>query len=431
MVTTWRNWAGLVESRPREVVRPRTPDQVAAAVRDARSRGLRVKMPGSGHSFTDIAAADEMMLDPTLLAGVTAVDRTAMTVTALAGTTLGELNQALERLGLALHNMGDIDRQTVAGAVSTGTHGTGGVTASLSGQLVAVELVTGEGEVVRCSAAEQPELFSAARVGLGAVGVLTRLTFAVEPAFVLAAWEGPLSFDEATATHDELVAEHHHVDLYWFPHTERCLAKVNDRTLDDPAPLSRLRARIDDELLANTVFGVVDRVCTRWPRLTRPVAGVTSRALGERSYRDLSHRVFVSPRRVVFKEMEYALPREAGMAALREVKALLDRSAWDVVFPVEVRATPPDEAWLSTSYGRDSVYLAFHVGRGADHRDYFTAVEEVMVAHGGRPHWGKLHTRGAADLAGAYPRWAEFHAVRDRLDPDGLFGNAYLDRVLG
>lgn len=426
---TWTSWSGLTTVRPRQRLTPRSAAEVADAVVAARAAGLRVKMRGSGHSFTDIAATDGILLDPTQLTGIVDVDRAAMTVTVLAGTLLHELNAALAGLGLALHNMGDIDRQTVAGAVSTGTHGTGGATSSLSGQLTAVELVTGAGEVVRAETGS--DRFQAARVGLGAIGVLTSLTFRVEPAFLLDAVEQPTSWDEAVARHEELVAEHDHVDLYWFPHTDRCLVKTNDRTYDDAEPLPSWRSWLDDDFLANTVFGLVEKGCARWPSIVPRVNQVTSRVLTARRYRDRSDRVFVSPRRVVFREMEYAVPRAAGVEALTEVRRLIERSGWKVAWPVEVRATPPDEAWLSTTSGRDSTYLAFHVGRDTDHRPYFAGVERLLREYDGRPHWGKLHTRTADDLAPAYPHWADFRRVRDEVDPDRIFGNAYLERVLG
>ena len=427
----WRNWSGLAVAHPAKVAAPATPEQVADAVREAAQAGLRVRMHGTGHSFTDVAVTDGLPLQPHRLTGIVAVDRQAMTVTALAGTTLRELNAQLEPLGLALHNMGDVDPQTLAGAVSTGTHGTGGVTASLSGQLEALQLVTAAGELCTVNREVDPDLFHAARVGLGAVGVITALTFRVEPAFTLHAVERPMRWEELLEQHAGLVAEHHHVDAYWFPHTDRCLVKTNDRSVDEPLPLSRHRAWVEDELLSNTVFGVVDRVTTRWPRTVRRVNQVSSRGWGHREYRDLSHRVFVASRRVVFREMEYSLPREAGMEALREARRLMEAEGWPVAWPVEIRATPPDEAWLSSTYGRDSVYLAFHVGRDTDHHPYFTGIERLLREYDGRPHWGKLHTRTAADLAPAYPRWSDFAAVRDRIDPDRLFANDYVARVLG
>ncbi len=427
----WTSWSGLASAVPAQRLAPRDADQVVDALVAARERGLRVRMVGSGHSFTDVAVTDGLLLEPTGLVGIDAVDRHAGSVTVRAGTPLHVLNAGLDALGLALHNLGDIDRQTVAGAVSTGTHGTGGRRASLSAQLTAVELVTAEGRLVQASATQEPDLFRAACLGLGAVGVLTRLTFAVEDAFCLEADERPMRWQELVAEYDELVDRHDHVDIYWFPHTDRCLAKLDDRVDAPPRPLSRLRAYVDDELMANSLFGVVDRACTRFPSVTPRVNRLTSRALSSRRYRDASHRVFVSPRRVVFREMEYAVPRAAGMAALSEVRRLLDREGWPVAWPVEVRCVPADDAWLSPAYQRESVYLAFHVGRDVDHRPYFEGVERVLRDHDGRPHWGKLHTRTAADLAPAYPRFGDFLAVRDRADPERVFGNPYLDRVLG
>ena len=427
----WRSWSGLSTAHPTSVLTPRDVGEVVEAVVAARRQGLTVKMVGSGHSFTDIAVAEGLQLRPDLLTGVTAVDRDAMTVTALAGTPLHDLNARLSGLGLGLHNMGDVDRQTVAGAVSTGTHGTGGRWASLSAQVAALELVTADGSVVRASREDDPELFDAARVGLGALGVLTSVTFMVEPEFRLTATEGPMRFEELVESFDQLVAEHHHVDVHWFPRTEGALVKRNDRTVDPPAPLPRRRAYLQDHLLENRVFGLMNRLADAAPRTIPAMNRMAARAIGTRTYTDIAPRVFVAERLVRFREMEYAVPRDAGMAALVEARRLIDRSDWPITFPVEVRAAPADDCWLSTSHDQESTYLAFHVNARTDHRPYFTAVERVLRDHGGRPHWGKLHTRTAEDLAPAYPRWADFAAVRDRVDPDRVFTNRHLDRVLG
>lgn len=428
---SWRNWSGLATANPAQVLAPADSAEVADAVVAARSNGLHVKMVGSGHSFTDIASTDGLMLVPDRLVGISSLDRDAMTVTVLAGTSLWMLNDRLDDLGLALHNMGDIDRQTVAGAISTGTHGTGGTYASLSDQVVGLQIVTADGSLHRASAEENADLFQAARVGLGAVGIITTVTFMVEPSFNLDAVEQPMRWDEATRRYDELVADNHHVDLYWFPHTDRMLTKCNNRTVDEARPLSRARRFVEDELLSNTVFGWVNRVGNALPPAIPRLNRVSARALSARTYSDASRRVFTSPRRVVFREMEYALPREIGMQALNEVRALIDASSWRISFPVEVRCAPADDIWLSTGHGRDSVYLAFHVNAQTDHAAYFLGVEKILTAYDGRPHWGKLHTRAAADLAPAYPQWEDFRLVRDRVDPDRLFTNRYLDRVLG
>lgn len=430
-MSTWTNWAGLATAHPTAESRPHDADEVVAAVRDARERGLRVKMHGTGHSFTDIAVTDGVMLHPDSLRGITAVDRGAGTVTVLAGTPLHVVNEALVRLGLSLHNMGDVQEQTVAGAVSTGTHGTGGKKASLSHQVRALELVDGTGRLRTLSAESDPALLEVARIGLGALGVLTSVTLEVEELYTLDAHEWPVRWEEAVEGFEELATAHDHFEVYWWPHTDRCLAKADDRTTEDPAPLSRAREWWDDRFLSNTVFGAAQRLGNLRPGLVRPLNRLSARALGERRYRDVPHRVFTSPRSVRFREMEYAVPREAGMTALAEVRRVLDRSDLRVGFPVEVRHAPGDDVPLSAAYGRDTVYLAFHVNAATDHTAYFRAVEEVALAHDGRPHWGKLHTRTADDLAPAYPRWDDVLAAREALDPDRVFGNAYLTRVLG
>jgi L-gulonolactone oxidase len=360
-----------------------------------------------------------------------------MTVTVLAGTPLKVLNADLERLGLSLHNMGDIAEQTVAGAISTGTHGTGGVVAGLAAQVVGLELVTGTGEVLRTDADHDPGLLEVARVGLGALGVLLSVTLRVEPLFALRAVEQPMSWHQALDTFDEMAETSDHLDLYWFPHTDRVLAKRHDRPPGGPdgmapvRPLPRWRAVLDDELMANTVFGALCAAANHAPRVIPSMNRVTARALGARSWSDVAHRVLTSERRVVFREMEYAVPREAGLDVLREVRRLLDASDVTVSFPVEVRVTPPDDVPLSTSYGRASLYVALHTHRGADHRPFFDLVEPALVAAGGRPHWGKLHTRTVDDLAPLYPRFADVLALRERLDPERVLTNTYLDTVLG
>ena len=430
-MATWTNWSRLSTAHPTQEVSPHDAGEVVDAVLAARHQNLTVKMPGTGHSFTDIAITDGLLLRPGGLRGIVAVDKDAMTVTALAGTTLAELNGALEKLDLTLHNMGDIDEQTVAGAISTGTHGTGGQRASLSAQVSGLELVTGQGELMRADAQQNPEVLDAARLGLGALGILTAVTFDVEPMFTLEAHESPMLWDEGLDRFEELATGNHHFEMYWFPHTERLLTKRNNRTLDEPEPLSRMKHWLDDEFLSNRVFGWANRIGNRRPGLVRRINDISGRALSERRYSDVPHKVFTSRRTVVFREMEYAVPRAVAREALRDVRSTIEKNDWTISFPIEIRVCPADDVPLSTAYQRDSVYLAFHMNAQTDHTAYFRGVEDVLRGYDGRPHWGKLHTRTAEDLEPAYPRWADFQAIRERLDPDRLFTNAYLDRVLG
>ncbi|MFJ9622415.1 D-arabinono-1,4-lactone oxidase [Streptomyces sp. NPDC101181] len=429
--STWRNWAGTVTARPARIASPASVDELVDVVLRARADGLRVKPVGTGHSFTSTAATDGVLIRPDLLTGIRDIDRTRMTVTVEAGTPLKRLNTALAREGLSLTNMGDIMEQTIAGATATGTHGTGRDSGSISAQIRALELVTADGTVRVCSPEEDPEVFAAARVGIGALGVITAVTLAVEPVFLLTAREEPMSFDRVTADFDALVAENEHFEFYWFPHTGNCTTKRNNRSAGPAAPPGRASAWVDDELLSNGVFRVACALGRAVPATIPSIARLSSRALSTRTYTDIPYKVFTSPRRVRFVEMEYAVPREHAVAALREVKAMVERSPLKISFPVEVRTAPADDMTLSTASGRDSAYIAVHLYRGTPHRSYFTAVERIMTAHSGRPHWGKIHTRDAAYLSGVYPRFGEFTTLRDRLDPDRVFGNDYLRRVLG
>ncbi|MEV5958487.1 D-arabinono-1,4-lactone oxidase [Streptomyces sp. NPDC051987] len=427
----WRNWAGNVAVRPARDVTPASVDELRAVVRQAAEDGLTVKPVGSGHSFSATAATEGVLIRPDRLTGIRTIDRNAGTVTVEAGTRLKDLNVALAQSGLSLTNMGDIMEQTVAGATSTGTHGTGRDSAAIAAQIRGLELVTADGSLLTCSENENPEVFAAARIGLGALGVVTAITFAVEPLFLLTARDEPMTFDRVTATFDELHATNEHFEFYWFPHTDNCNTLRNNRSTGPLAPTSRFRGWFEDEFLSNGVFQAVNSLGRAVPAAVPAIARVSSRALSARTYTDIPYKVFTSPRRVKMIETEYALPREALIDALRELKAMLDRSDLRISFPVEVRTAPADDITLSTASGRESGYIAVHTYRGMPYREYFSAAERIFTAHGGRPHWGKLHTRDADYFAAAYPRFGEFTALRDRLDPDRRFGNPYLRQVLG
>ncbi|GAA1268133.1 D-arabinono-1,4-lactone oxidase [Kitasatospora nipponensis] len=433
-VTTgrWSNWAGNQSAEPSRTVTPASTEELAEAVTRAAADGLTAKAVGSGHSFTDIASAGAgVLIRPDALTALRELDREAGTVTVESGLPLAKLNRLLAAAGLGLTNMGDIEVQTVAGATSTGTHGTGRDSGSLAAQIRAVEIVLADGSVRTCSATEDPELFEGARLGLGALGVISAITFGVEPAFLLTAHERPMAFDEVIANFDHLTAVNEHFEFYWFPHTDRCSTKRNNRSQGPAAPLPGFRSWLDDDFLSNTVWEGACRIGRAFPRSIPTIAAVASRAWSERSYTDVAHRVFTSPRKVRFTEMEYAVPREAATEVLRELKALVERNDWKISFPVEVRTAPADDLWLSTAGGRDSVYIAVHLYRGTTDPGYFAAVERLMTAYRGRPHWGKLHTRDAEYLADVYPHFADFAALRARVDPELVFTNPYLRRVLG
>lgn len=432
-MASWSNWAGNQAAQGVEVQRPRQVEQLAELVAAAARKGRRVKVLGSGHSFTPIGRPEDLAVELSQMAGIYTCDRGAQVATVGAGTTLRRLNELLAGAGLAMTNLGDIDSQTLGGALATGTHGTGSTFGGLSTQVLALEMVTPEGEVVSCSAAERPELFSAARVGLGALGIVTQVSLRLVPLFALRAEECPMPLDELLDRFDELNATYDHFEAYWFPHTRRTLTKRNTR-LPLPEHLDRLarwREWVDDELLANALFGAVVGAGRRLPKLVPASNALAARAVGSRTFTDVSYRVFTSPRRVRFKEMELALPREAAVSALKELVRALESSDLKVGFPVEIRVAAADDIPLSSASGRQSVYFAFHVPAKSDHEPYFTLMAQVLDPYGYRPHWGKLHSLGAAELRGRYPRFEEFVRLRDELDPSGVFSNPYLAKVLG
>jgi len=429
---TWTNWAGTVRADI-AVAAPASVAELAAEVRAAAERGQRVKPIGAGHSFTDIGATDGVQLRLDRLTGIVHADRASGLVTVLAGTRLRWLNDALWQHGLSMTNLGDIDVQSISGAISTGTHGTGARFGGIATQVRALEIVLADGQLVRCSADDRPELFAAARVGLGALGVIATVTLQCEPAFALAAAEAPASLDEVLDDLDDLVIGSDHFEFYWFPHTRRVLTKRNNRVLPGTAlrPVGAARAWLDDRFLSNTVFERVNRLTTRHPALIPRANALAARALGARDYIDRSYRVFASVRTVRFREMEYAVPRAAVPDVLAGIEAYLARGGEQVGFPVEVRFAAADDIWLSTATGRDTGYVAVHQYHRRDHEAYFRAVEAIAREHDGRPHWGKLHHRDAGSLRGTYPKLDAFAALRDELDPHRVFGNAYLTRVLG
>jgi FAD-linked oxidoreductase len=428
----WHNWARSQSVIPARVERPTGPAAVQRAVLAAARTGARIKAVGAGHSFSGIALAPGVQLDLDW-SGIIAVDESSARVTFAAGTRLNRLPALLKPYGLALENMGDVDRQTLAGAVSTGTHGTGGAFSGLAGQIVAVTLVTGDGSLLTVSETENPELRPAVRVGLGALGILVDLTVQCVPAFLLHAVESRESLGDVLETYLARTDSTDHFEFFWFPHTDAVQTKTNTRRTVDAGrvPLGRMRRFVDDELLANGLFRATCAAGRAVPALVPRVNRLAGSLSSRRDYSDASHRVFVSHRSVRFHEMEYALPREQVPDAVREVRALIEKRRWQISFPLEVRSAAADDIWLSSGFGRDTGYIAAHRYFREDPTEYFAGVEAIMRAHDGRPHWGKMHDQSADSLRAVYPHFDDFLAVRDRLDPERRFTNRYLERVLG
>lgn len=427
-----RTWGRSASATPAEIARPESVEQVAAVVAAARARGLRVKAIGSGHSFTPIALTEGVLVDVSRIAGLTAHDAARRRVTIGAGTRLRDLPSILRPLGLALTNLGDIDAQTIAGAISTGTHGTGLGFGGLATQVVGVTIVTADGSVIRIADNEHAALLPAARISLGVLGILVAVELQCVPTFLMRAVEHSEHVD-ALDTLYARAQRADHVEAFWWPHTDRLSTKTNTRLPGD-APhesLSATRSFIEDEVLGNGALLAASVVGVAVPRATPTLNRLAAKVYGNRTYTDDSHAVFTSPRRVRFREMEYAIPAQAMPDAMRAIRSLIERRRWHVSFPVEIRFSAADDVWLSPAYGRESAYIAVHRYWRENPIPYFRAVEDVLRGFDGRPHWGKLHGQRHAELAGRYPRMAAFLAARDALDPDRMFANAASEGLLG
>jgi L-gulonolactone oxidase len=429
-MASWKNWAGNQRCTPIAVERPSSEDELAAVVKQAAAAGRRVKAIGAGHSFTDAALTDGVQLKLDRYNRILEVDTATRRVTVQAGISIADLNKHLAGHGLAMPNLGDIAYQSISGAISTATHGTGAKLTGIAGQVAGMSLITSDGSVVTCSADEEPEVFHAARVGVGALGLISTVTLQCVEAFRLHAIEEPMRVDHVLENIDSYVDGNEHFEFFWVPHTGWALTKRNNRTDAPEGGMGRWKFFKDKILLENVAFGLVNRIGRMRPSLIPRLQRLVPSS-GSTEYVKPSHTIFASPRFVKFLEMEYAVPRAAVPDALNRIRRLIDDSGWTIGFPVEVRFTAPDDIPLSTAYGRETGYLAVHVYKGMPHEPYFKGVEAIMDSLEGRPHWGKLHFQTADTLASRYPEWDRFQSVRRRLDADARFANDYTDRVLG
>ncbi len=426
----WRNWAGDQHCAPFERVEARSREDVAATVRRAAEQGRTVRAVGAGHSFSDIALTNGHQVSLGPMDAVLDADRESGLVRVQGGITIHELSRRLWELGLSLENLGDIDVQSISGAISTATHGTGSRLCNIGANVASIELVIGDGSIVEIDESAMHDL-RAARVGLGALGIITAVTVRAVPAFVLEGIDRPEPLDDVLGSLDERVAGNEHFEFFFFPHADVALTRTNNRVDGPPAPRSKAKAWFEDVALNNHAFHAFCLAGRAAPSQIPRINQTITRVAGTMRRVDRSYEVFASPRLVRFTEMEYGVPRERAAEAIAGVRDLFARQEFAVPFPIECRFVAPDDAHLSTASGRDTAYVAVHMFRGMAWEPYFRAVEALMDGLEGRPHWGKRHFQTAETLRPRYPGWDDFQAVRSRLDPEGRFANAYTDRVLG
>jgi L-gulono-1,4-lactone dehydrogenase len=422
----WRNWSGEQACTPAEVVRPRSTEEVAAAVRRAAEAGRVVRVAGAGHSFTDAVLTDAVLLSLDAMDRVVWADPGGRRVRVQAGIRLRALSEALAGYGLGLENMGDVDAQSIAGATATGTHGSGVELRNLSAAIEAVQLVAGDGSVHEIDGGDA---LLAARVSIGALGVITELTLRCVPAYVMRGVDAPAPLDDVLDRLDELAEGARHFEFYAFPHSDTVLTRTNEVVTAPARPPGPARRWAEDVLFNNHALRVGCELAKRRPDWIPSISRTITGTLTERVRVDRSDRIFVSPRYVRFTEMEQAFPRASARDALSAIMTAIRK--FPVVFPVELRFVAPDDALLSPAGGRETAYIAVHNFVGMPWEPYFRAAAAIGAEHGARPHWGKRHFHTAETLAPLYPGWERFQAVRRELDPGGRFTNEYVRRVLG
>ena len=427
----FRNWAGNQVCLPARQHQPNSSATVATIVAKAQLNDERVKAVGSGHSFTSAACTTGHLLSLERMNRVESIDLENHRITVQAGITLAELNKELAAVGLAMPNLGDIAYQTVAGAIGTATHGTGLLLGNLATTIVGMEIVAGNGEIIWCDEHTNADLLAVARVGIGALGVVTKVVIQCVPAFNLHVQESVEVLDDLLDGFAENAAANDHFEFFWVPGTKRAMVKRNNRTEQAAQPESKPAYFMNKIVSENLAFGAICAVAKRRPTLVPKVAKLISSAAGDRELVDRSDRVFASPRLVKFCEMEYGIPIEALPEAFRRVREFTVELGEPIVFPIECRVSAADDIPLSTAQGRTSAWIAVHRAKGVDYTDYFQGVENLMNDYDGRPHWGKLHFQNAASLAPRYPEWDRFMEARAKLDPTGVFRNVYTSRVLG
>lgn len=414
-MTQWRNWSGSVTAHPAQIAKPRTEAELANIVSAAR----KVRVVGAGHSFMPLCETDGALISLSELEGELEISADRSRVWAPAGWSLAKLTAALWEEGLSLINQGDVNPQSLAGAIGTGTHGTGAALGSLSTTARAFRLMQADGGVVTCDAAQNPDLFQAARLSLGLVGIATRIEIDVLPAYHLEERVESHPFEYVAERWDELVANNRHVEFFVFPYGEQAILKILN-----PAPSEGPLKQLND--MDDRAFRMVCDLCATFPFLTRRLQplivkpGIRQRRVGP------AFQIFPSERSVRFEEMEYEIPISSGWEALREAIAYIRKRKLPITFPFEFRAIAADDIWLSPFHAGPCISISAHQYAKMPWRDFFAGIEPIFRTHGGRPHWAKRHTLTKADVDALYPSAERFRAVRAARDPQAKFANAHL-----
>ncbi len=426
--TIWKNWAGNVQCRPAELLKPSSLDELVEVVRTHVKRGRTIRVAGSGHSYNTIVSTNGTLLSLDKLQGIENIDQKANEATVFAGTKLHALGDPLWKHGLAMANLGDTHAQALAGAISTATHGSGIQLGSVSTQVVGFTIVTAAGELLECSLQHEPEIFKAALVSLGALGVIAKIRLKLLPRYHLREVRGKRDLESVLTDIDKSIHAHRHYEFWYWPDTASASIRMRDMT-DAPMTENAFTRFMEDMVVENGALWLVSALSSLIPALADDFSRLSAKLDTEGEQIDRSYRILTTPRLVRLTEMEYAVPAAAGPDCLREIKKFIDKSDIPINFPIQYRYVAADDAYLSPYYKQNSALIDLQQYIGLPHEEYFKAGEIIFKKYGGRPHWGKIHYRTAEELQELYPMWDKFHEIRRRLDPDNVFINDYLRRV--
>lgn len=425
----WSNWSGSVQCNPKEIKTPSSQEEILSIINNCAEQKSTIRAVGSGHSFTGLVSTQGTLISLDLYQGLENIDPKNNEATVLGGTKLKSLGKLLLNNGLAQANLGDIDVQSIAGAISTGTHGSGVSLGSISTQILEITLLTAKGETIVCSENSNKEIFKAAQVSLGSLGIISKIKLQLLPAYKLKYVKEKSTLDDCLKNLEKYKTENHNFEFYWFPHTNGVQLKKLNITEAAPTKSSFMKY-FNDMVLENGAFKVLSELCRVFPSLCKKVSKISAAAASTGVDINYSTKIYATPRLVKYQEMEYNLPAEKAVEALKEMRDCIHAANFRVHFPIHVRFMKADDMYLSPAYQRDSVYIGVHMYKGMEYKTYFDAMETIFKKYNGRPHWGKMHTRTAKELSQLYPMWNKFQEIRNQLDPNGLFMNDYLKKLM-
>jgi FAD-linked oxidoreductase len=426
----FENWGKTLKFKPQAIVYPQSESEIQALVQKAWLNKQKVRVVGSGHSWTPLIETQGILVSLDKLQGLISADNQQLTATVFAGTKLKQLGELLHQQGMAMENLGDIDVQSIAGAISTGTHGTGIEFGTLATQVIEITLIDGKGDLLTCSETENREIFKCAQISLGALGIITRYKLRLLPAYQLEYIARKATLSETLQKLEEYKKNTRNFEFYWFPYTDTVQLKFINRTEKKPQAIGFWR-KFNQSVLENGLVGLLSKLAQWFPAIAPTISRIFAAGVSKEQYVNDSYRVFATQRLIKFYEMEYNIPAEHFAVVIQKIAECIQKNRFRVHFPIECRWVKADDISISPASGREAAYIAVHMYRGMPYNPYFEAVEAIFRQYEGRPHFGKMNTCTAQDFQKLYPHWNKFLEIRQKLDPDKVFLNNYLQEVFG